>query len=81
MIVTSVINRLVDVVAKLNIIVKIYKCKGFHEGHHFIPITMEVHGMNHFIRECVRLFHNRQLRGHLSLFCIQFFKQCVSIAL
>jgi hypothetical protein len=46
---------------------------------------MEVHDtlgcdMDHFIRECAYLFHDKQLKGHLSLsFCIQFFKQCVNI--
>jgi hypothetical protein len=46
---------------------------------------MEVHGvpghdMDHFIRECACFFHDRQSRGHLSLsFCIQFFRQRVSI--
>jgi hypothetical protein len=50
-------------------------------------MAMEVHGapgrdMDHFIREYGRLFHDRQLGGHLSLsFCIQFFKQHVSITL
>jgi hypothetical protein len=49
-------------------------------------MAMEVHGtlgcdMDHFIKECGRFFHDRWLGGHLSLsFCIQFFKQCVSIA-
>jgi hypothetical protein len=48
-------------------------------------MAMEVHNtlghdMDHFIRECVRLFHNRQLKGHFSLsFCIQSFKQHVCI--
>ncbi len=38
--------------------------------------------MDHFIKECAHLFHNRQLKGHLSLsFYIQFFKQCVSVPL
>jgi hypothetical protein len=38
--------------------------------------------MDCFIRECACLFHDRRSRGHLSLpFCIQFFKQCVSIVL
>ncbi len=55
MIVTSVISRPIGVVAKLSTIVKIYKYKGLHEGHHFILMTMEVHDapgsdMNHFIR-------------------------------
>ncbi len=50
-------------------------------------MAMEVHNtprhdMDRFIKGCVRLFHDRQLGGHLSLFfCIQFFRQCVSIAL
>jgi hypothetical protein len=36
--------------------------------------------MDRFINEYVRLFHDRWLGGHLSLsFCIQFFKQHVSI--
>jgi hypothetical protein len=58
---------------------------GFHEGHHFISMAMEMHGifepdMDYFIKECVRLFNNRQLRNCLSLsFYIQFFKQCVDI--
>jgi hypothetical protein len=47
---------------------------------------MEVHNahgrdMDCFIRECVHLFHNKQLRGYLSFFCIQFFRQHVSIIL
>jgi hypothetical protein len=49
-------------------------------------MAMEVHGapghyMDCFIKECAHLFHNRRLEGHLSLsFCIQCFRQCVSIA-
>jgi len=36
--------------------------------------------MDHFIKECARLFHNNWSRGHLSLFfCIQFFNQRVNI--
>jgi len=70
---------------ELNVVAKMCKYKRLHEGHHFIPMAMKVHGaprhdMDHFIKECARLFHDRQLRGHLSLyFCIQFFRQCVSI--
>jgi len=66
---------------KFSAIVKIHKYKRFHEGHHFILMNMEVRNvfgcdMDHFIKECVSLFHNRWSRGHLSLsFCIQFFKQ------
>jgi len=58
---------------------------GLQEGHHFIPMAMEVHGipehdMDCFIRECACLFHDRRLRDHLFLsFCIQFFRQRVSI--
>jgi hypothetical protein len=70
---------------ELNTIAKIHNYKGLREGHHFIPMAMEVHGapgrdMDCFIRECARLFHDKRLGDHLSLsFCIQFFKQCVSI--
>jgi hypothetical protein len=48
-------------------------------------MAMEVHGihghnMDCFIMECAHFSHDRQSKGHLSLsFCIQFFKQCVSI--
>jgi len=75
-----------NAVAKFNAIVKICKYRGFHEGHHFILIAMEVHNaferdMDRFIREWAHLFHDRQLGGNLSLsFCIQFFKQHVGIA-
>jgi hypothetical protein len=75
---SNVISRLASAVVKLNAIIKIHKYKGLHEGHHFILMAMEVHGaprhdMDHFIKECAHLFHNRQSKGHLSLsFCIQF---------
>jgi len=37
--------------------------------------------MDCFIKECACFFHDRRLRGHLYLsFCIQFFKQRVSIS-
>ncbi len=68
------------------IIKEICKYKGFHEGYHFVSMAMEVHDivkhdMDCFIKECVRLFHDRQPKDNLSLFlCIQFFKQCVNIA-
>jgi hypothetical protein len=40
------------------------------------------HDMDRFIKECACLFRNRWLGGRLSsFFCIQFFKQHVSIAL
>jgi hypothetical protein len=83
----SVINRLTSAIAKLNTILKIRKYRRLQKGHHFIPMAMEVHNatrrdMDHFIKECVHLFHNRQSKGHLSLsFRIQFFKQHVSIVL
>jgi hypothetical protein len=50
-------------------------------------MAMEVHSalgrdMDHFIKECSCLFHDKQSRGHLSLsFYILFFKQCVRIVL
>jgi len=84
---SSVIGWPVGAIAKLNAIAKIYKYRGFNEGHHFILMTMEVHDapghdVNCFIRECAFIFPNRQLKGHLSLsFYIQFSKQHVSITL
>jgi hypothetical protein len=81
-----VINRLAGVAVELNTIAKIHKYRGLHDGHHFIPMAMEVHGalghdMDRFIRECACLFHDKPSGGHLSLsFCIQFFRQHVNIA-
>ncbi len=45
---------------ELSTIVKICKYKRFHEGHHSIPMAMEVHNttkrnMDCFIKECVCL--------------------------
>jgi hypothetical protein len=84
MIALSVFSRPIGAITKLNAITKMHKYRGLHEDHHCILMAMEVHhalGMDCFIRECVRLFHDIQLGGHLSLsFCIQFFKQHVSIA-
>ncbi len=64
MMASNVINRLINAIAKLSAIANICKYKWPHEGHHFILMAMEVHGalkrdMNHFIKECVRLFHDR----------------------
>jgi hypothetical protein len=73
----SVINWPTCVVVKLNTIVNIYKYRRLHEGHHFIPMALEVHDtlegdMYRFIRECAFFSHNILLGGHLSLsFCIQ----------
>ncbi len=85
MVASNVISQPTIAIAKPRTIIKIHKYRGFHEGHHFIPMAMEVHGapehdMDCFIRECSNLFHHRQSGGHLSLsFCIQFFKQLVNI--
>ncbi len=71
--ITSVNSCLIGVVVKLNIIAKICKYRGrLHERHLFISMTMEMpnsfkHDMDRFIKECVYFFHNRQLKGHLSL--------------
>jgi hypothetical protein len=84
--VTNVINWLASAIVEVNAIARIYKYKMLHEGHHFISMAMEVHGalrhdMDCFIRECACIFHDRWLWGHLFLsFCIQIFKQRVSIA-
>ncbi len=86
-VVVSVISRPTSAMVELNATVNICKYRGFHERHHFIPMAMEVHSafghdMDHFTKECVYLFHNKQLTGHLNLsFCIQIFRQCVNIAL
>jgi hypothetical protein len=77
--VLNVITRLTDVTTKLNAITKTHKYRKLQKGHHFIHMAMEVHGaprcdMDHFIRECARLFHDKQSRDHLSLFFFtQFF--------
>jgi hypothetical protein len=60
----SVISRLVGAITKFSVVVKIRKYKRFHEIHHFISMVMEVHDvfehdLDHFIRECARLFHNK----------------------
>jgi hypothetical protein len=72
----NIINRPIDVAAKLSAIAKIRKYKRFHERHHFIPMATKVHNtpkrdMNRFIKKCARLFHDKQSKSHLSLyFCI-----------
>jgi hypothetical protein len=87
MITSSVISWPTCVVVELSAITKNHKYKGLHEGHHFTSMAMEMHGapghdMDRFIKECARLFHDRQSKGHFSLsFCIQVFRQCVSIVL
>jgi hypothetical protein len=73
------------VVVEFSTIAKIRKYRGLHDEHHFILMAMEVHNtsecdMDHFIRECAHLFHDRWLGSHLSLsFCIQIFRQDVNI--
>jgi hypothetical protein len=45
-----------------------------------MPMAVEVHNtsghdMDHLIRECAHLFHDKWSKGHLSLFfCIQSFR-------
>ncbi len=64
MVFLNVINWPPSVAMKFIVIAKICKYEGLREGHHFLPMTMEVHDalkhdMDHFIRECACLFHNR----------------------
>jgi hypothetical protein len=64
MVASNVISRPIGATMKLNAIVNIHKYNGFHEGHHFISMAMEVHNapgcdMDNFIRECVHLFHDK----------------------
>jgi len=54
---SNVISQPTSAVGKLSTITKIRKYKGLHEGHHFIPMAMEVHNtarhdMDCFTREC-----------------------------
>jgi hypothetical protein len=85
MVALSVISQPASAILELNVIAKIHKYRKFHEGHHFISMAMIVHNtlehdMDPFIRECAFFSHDRRLGGHLSLyFCIQFFKQHISI--
>jgi hypothetical protein len=44
MVASNVISQPTCAVVKLDTIAKICKYKGLHEGHHFIPMAMEVHG-------------------------------------
>jgi len=87
MVALNVISQPTNAIVEFDLIIKIRKYKRFHEGHHFILMAMKVYDilgrdMDFFIRECARLFHDKLLGGHLSFsFCIQFFKQCVSITL
>jgi hypothetical protein len=60
----SVITQPIGPTLELNTILKIYKYKKLHEGHHFILMVMEVHGalgcdMDCFIRECACFFHDK----------------------
>jgi len=62
--VVSVIYKPTRATLELNAIVKICNYKGLHERHHFISMAMEVHDthkrdMDHFIKKCVRFFHDR----------------------
>jgi hypothetical protein len=55
MVVWTVVSWLANAAMKFSSIVKIHKCKRLHEGHHFIPMAVEVHGafrhdMNRFIK-------------------------------
>jgi hypothetical protein len=74
MVSSNVISQPIGAVVKLCTIAKIHKYRRLHhEGHHFIPMAMEVHGapehhMDCFIRQCAHLFHNRQL-GHYNKRC------------
>ncbi len=63
---SSAITRPIGATMELNVIIKIHKYKGFREGHHFISMAMDMHDtfehdMDHFIRDCARFFHDRQL--------------------
>jgi len=64
MVVSNVISQLIGATTKLSTIVKIYKYRGLHIGHHFIPMALEVHNahrcdMGRLIKERVCLFHDK----------------------
>ncbi len=66
MVAMSVVSQPSSPVAKLSAIIKICKYKRFHEGHHLIPMAMEVHhafghDMDCFIKECAIFFCNNRL--------------------
>jgi hypothetical protein len=87
MVTTSVISWPTCATTEFSINAKIRKYRRFHDRHHFIPMAMEVHNafrhdMDHFIKECACLFHNRWSGGHYPcLFVFNFFMQHVSIVL
>ncbi len=59
---SNVISQPLGADLELSTIAKIHKYKGLQEGHHFILMAMEVHStlghdIDHFIKECARLFH------------------------
>jgi hypothetical protein len=61
---SNVISRLISVITKCNAIAKNCKYKILHEGYYCILMAMEVHSalghdMDHFIKECACLFHDR----------------------
>ncbi len=60
---SNVINQPTGVVTKLSAIAKIHKYKGLHEGHHFILMAMEVHGVLRHDMDCfikyAYFFHHR----------------------
>jgi hypothetical protein len=69
MVASNVINQPTSATVEPNAIVKIYKYRGLHEGHHFIPMAKEVHNtpkrdMDCFTKECAYLFHNKQSKDH-----------------
>jgi hypothetical protein len=62
--ISSVIIRSIGVDVKFNAIAKFRKYKKFYDKHHFILTAMKMHNtpecdMDHFIKECVRLFCDR----------------------
>ncbi len=85
MVALSVINQPTCATIEFSSIAKVRKYRRLHEGQHFISMAMEVHNtpmcdMDHFIKECAHLFHDRQSESNLSLyFCIKFFRQRISI--
>ncbi len=64
MVAFSVISQPTSATMRLNAIIKIHNHGRLHEGHHIIPMAMEMHGapkhdMDCFIKERLGLFHDK----------------------
>ncbi len=78
-VVTNVINQPLGAVVKISAIVKIRKYRRFNEGHHFIPMAMEVHNasghdMTCFIRKYIHFSRQMIWRSFILIFLHSIFQ-------